>query len=30
MNAGVYVWMAEIELSDGSVEVYKGDVTLAR
>ncbi len=26
--AGVYVWSAEIELADGSIEVREGDVTL--
>lgn len=27
---GVYVWMCEVELIDGSREVYSGDVTLLR
>ena len=30
MNAGVYVYMAEIEMIDGSVVLFKGDVTLIR
>ena len=29
-NPGVYVWYAEIEFIDGSVEVFSGDVTLVR
>ncbi|MBX2928479.1 MAG: gliding motility-associated C-terminal domain-containing protein [Saprospiraceae bacterium] len=30
MNAGVYVYVAEIEFNDGEVVIYKGDVTLMR
>ncbi len=30
MNAGVYVYFAEIEFTDGEVIVYKGDVMLLR
>jgi gliding motility-associated-like protein len=30
LNAGVYVWYAEIEMLDGQVKLLKGDVTLAR
>lgn len=30
LNPGVYVYMAEIEFTDGRVEIYKGDVTLIR
>lgn len=30
LNPAVYVWMAELEFSDGSVEVFYGDVTLIR
>jgi gliding motility-associated-like protein len=30
MNAGVYVYMAEIEFVDGEVELYKGDILLMR
>lgn len=30
MNAGVYVYYAEIEFNDGEVVLYKGDVTLVR
>ena len=30
MNAGVYVYFAEIEFIDGKVLIYKGDVTLMR
>ena len=30
MNAQVLVWFAEIEFIDGSVQVFKGDVTLMR
>jgi gliding motility-associated-like protein len=30
MNAGVYVYMAEIEFVDGVVELFKGDVLLMR
>lgn len=30
MNAQVLVWFAEIEFIDGSVELFKGDVTLIR
>ncbi|GAB4498420.1 MAG: hypothetical protein OHK0019_33680 [Saprospiraceae bacterium] len=29
-HTGVYVWYAEIEFIDGSVELFKGDVTLMR
>ena len=29
-NPGVFVYMAEVELADGSIEVFKGDVTLVR
>ena len=28
--AGVYVWYAEIEFADGTVETFKGDVTVLR
>ena len=27
-NPGVFVYMAEVELADGSIEIFKGDVTL--
>ena len=27
---GVYVWSLEVELADGSIEMYRGDVTLVR
>lgn len=30
MNPAVFVWFAEIEFIDGSVEIFKGDVTLTR
>jgi gliding motility-associated-like protein len=30
MNAGVYVYMAEVEFVDGVVELFKGDVLLLR
>ena len=30
LNSGVYVWMAEVELMDGTIELLKGDVTLLR
>jgi gliding motility-associated-like protein len=30
MNAGVFVWFAEIEFIDGTVELYEGDVVLMR
>lgn len=30
MDAGVFVWFAEIEFIDGEVEIYEGDVTLLR
>lgn len=30
MNAQVLVWFAEIEFIDGSVQIFKGDVTLTR
>ncbi len=30
MDAGVFVWFAEIEFIDGEVEIYEGDVTLVR
>jgi len=30
MNPGVYVWAAELEFSDGEVEVVYGDVTIMR
>ncbi len=30
MDPGVYVYVIELELSDGSVRVYKGDVTVVR
>jgi len=30
VNSAVYVWYAEIELINGKVVVYKGDVTIAR
>ena len=30
MNAGVYVYFAEVEFTDGEVIVYKGDVVLLR
>jgi gliding motility-associated-like protein len=30
MNAGVYVYFAEIEFADGQVETFKGDVSLLR
>ncbi len=30
MNPAVYVWFAEVEFQDGSVEVMEGDVTLVR
>lgn len=30
MNSAVFVWYAEIEMLDGRVEMFKGDVTLVR
>ncbi len=30
LNAGVYVWFAEIEFLDGRAEVFKGEVVLVR
>lgn len=30
MNPAVYVWYIEVEFTDGSVEILKGDVTLLR
>lgn len=30
MNPAVFVWYAELELADGTVELFKGDVTLTR
>jgi gliding motility-associated-like protein len=30
MNPAVYVYFAEVEFIDGSVEIFKGDVTLVR
>ena len=30
LNSGVYVYYAEIEMSDGRIEFYKGDVFLKR
>jgi len=30
MNPGVYVWWAEVEYSDGTTEIFKGDVTIVR
>lgn len=30
LNAGVYVYFAEVEMTDGSVVLFKGDVTLVR
>ncbi len=30
MDPGVYVYVAEVELADGSTRLYKGDVTLVR
>ena len=30
LNAGVFVYVAEIEFKDGKVEIYSGDVTLMR
>ncbi len=30
MNPGVFAWFAEIRFDDGSVELYKGNVTLIR
>jgi gliding motility-associated-like protein len=30
MNSAVFVWFAEVELIDGSVELLKGDVSLVR
>lgn len=30
MQAGVFVWFAEVEFLDGEVEVFKGDVNLIR
>lgn len=30
LNPGVFTWFAEIEFTDGSVEIYQGDVTLMR
>jgi hypothetical protein len=27
---GVYAWMMELELVDGTVEKYRGDVTVVR
>jgi len=30
MNSAVFTWYAEIEFVDGSVELFKGDVTLLR
>jgi gliding motility-associated-like protein len=30
MDPGVYVYVVEVELTDGSVRLYKGDVTLVR
>ncbi len=29
-NSGVYIWLLEVELIDGTIEMYKGDVTLIR
>ncbi|MEO0726909.1 MAG: gliding motility-associated C-terminal domain-containing protein [Bacteroidota bacterium] len=29
-NPGVFVYMAEVELADGRIEIFKGDVTLIR
>jgi gliding motility-associated-like protein len=30
MDPGVYVYVVEVELVDGSVRLYKGDVTLVK
>ena len=30
MNPGVYVYFAEIEFTDGTKEIFRGDVTLMR
>ena len=30
LNPGVFVWWAEIEFSDGTSELYKGDVTILK
>ncbi|MEQ1745663.1 MAG: hypothetical protein ABMA02_09565, partial [Saprospiraceae bacterium] len=30
MNPGVFVWWAELEFSDGSTQIVKGDVTVVR
>ncbi len=30
MNPGVFVYVVEITFIDGRVEIYKGDVTLAK
>jgi gliding motility-associated-like protein len=30
MNAGVFVWYAEIEMINGQIEIFKGDVMLVR
>ncbi|MEM7104549.1 MAG: T9SS type B sorting domain-containing protein, partial [Bacteroidota bacterium] len=30
MNPGVFAWYAEIEFSDGTIELFKGSVTLLR
>ena len=30
MNPGVFTWFAEIEFTDGSIEIYEGDVSLMR
>eukprot|EP00903_Cladosiphon_okamuranus_P000359 g357.t1 len=30
LNAGVYIYMAEVEFQDGEIRIYKGDVVLMR
>lgn len=30
LDAGVFVWFAEFEFIDGTIEIFKGDVTLVR
>jgi hypothetical protein len=30
MNPAVFAWFAEVEFKDGTVELFKGDVTLVR
>ena len=30
VNPGVYIWLLELELIDGTIEKYSGDVTVVR